>query len=180
MHRRRFLTTGLAATLLPAPAWAEARPSVLVGDMHFHLFFFGPRPASTRALAREMAAGRTTLAAWSLVGDVPWLTRGRRGFAQKGTPTPGAAVTWFQAELGRIKSYIAAQGLKIVATPADVDWRSRATRTSCCRWRVPPSSTATSPSSRPPTTPASGRSSWSITSATASAISRPSSPSTAA
>jgi membrane dipeptidase len=119
--RRRFLTTGLAAALLPTSVWAETRPSVLVGDMHFHLFFFGPRPASARALAREMAAGRATLAAWSLVGDVPWLTLGRRGFAQKGTPTPGAAVTWFQAELGRIKSYIAAQGLKIVATPADVD-----------------------------------------------------------
>jgi membrane dipeptidase len=121
MNRRRFLTTGLAAAVVPTPAWAEARPPVLVGDMHFHLFFFGRRPAATRALARELAAGRTTLAAWSLVGDVPWLTLGRRGFVQKGTPAPGAAVTWFQAELGRIKSYIAAQGLKIVATPADVD-----------------------------------------------------------
>jgi membrane dipeptidase len=124
MNRRRLLTTGLAAALLPAPAIAQGartRPEVLVGDMHFHLFFFGPRPATSRALAQEMAAGRTALAAWSLVGDVPWLTVGRRGFAQKGAPALGEAVTWFQAELGRIKRYIAAQGLKVVATPADVD-----------------------------------------------------------
>ena len=120
MNRRRFLTTG-AAALVPAPALAQARPSVLVGDMHFHLFFFGSRPATSRALAQEMAAGKAALVAWSLVGDVPWLTLGRRGFAQKGTPAPGEAVAWFQEELGRIKRYIAAQGLKIVATSADVD-----------------------------------------------------------
>ncbi|MFZ1106105.1 MAG: membrane dipeptidase [Hyphomicrobiaceae bacterium] len=121
MNRRRFVTVGLAAALLPVRAVAETRPSVPVGDMHFHLFFFGPRPATSRALAQEMAAGRAALVAWSLVGDVPWLTLGRRGFAQKGTPAPREAVTWFQEELGRIKRYIAAQGLKIVATPADVD-----------------------------------------------------------
>jgi membrane dipeptidase len=121
MNRRRFLATSLAAALLPAHGSAETRPPVLAGDMHFHLFFFGPRPASSRALAREMAAGRTVLAAWSLVGDVPWMTLGRRGFVQKGTPTAGEAVNWFQAELGRIKRYIAGQGLKVVATPADVD-----------------------------------------------------------
>jgi membrane dipeptidase len=120
MNRRRFLTTGLAAALLPAPP-AQGRAAVLVADMHFHLLFFGPRPATSRALAQEMAAGRTTLAAWSLVGDIPWLGRGPRGFVQKGTPSGREAVDWFEAELGRIKRYIAAQGLKIVATPADVD-----------------------------------------------------------
>jgi membrane dipeptidase len=124
MNRRRLLATGLAAALLPAPAIAQrarTRPEVLVGDMHFHLFFFGRRAATSRALAQEMAAGRTALAAWSLVGDIPWLGSGPRGFTQKGTPTSREAVTWFEAELGRIKGYIAAQGLKIVATSADVD-----------------------------------------------------------
>jgi membrane dipeptidase len=121
MNRRRFLTAGLAATLLPGRAVAQARPSVLVGDMHFHLFFLGRRPAASRALAQEMAAGRAALVAWSLVGDMPWIAIGRRGVTQKGTPAPGQAATWFQEELGRIKRYIAAQGLKIVATPADVD-----------------------------------------------------------
>jgi len=121
MHRRHFLATGLAAALSPTSAWAEIRPPVLVGDMHFHLLFVGPRPAPSRALAQEMAAGRTVLAAWSLVGDQPWLTIGRRGFMQKGTPAGREAVTWLQSELDRVKTYIAAQGLRIIAAPADVD-----------------------------------------------------------
>lgn len=120
MDRRRFLTAGLATTLLPAaPGWARA--SVPVGDMHFHLFFFGPRPAASRAVAQEMAAGQVMLAAWSLVGDVPWLGRGSRGLVQSGTPRRDQAADWFRAELGRIKRYIAAQGLKVVSAPADVD-----------------------------------------------------------
>lgn len=121
LSRRRLVTAGLAAALLPPSAMAQTRPLVLVGDMHFHLFFFGRRPATSRALAQEMAAGRTALAGWSLVGDVPWLTMGRRGLAQKGTPAPREAVTWFQEELGRVKRYVAAQGLKIATTAADVD-----------------------------------------------------------
>ena len=36
--------------------------------MHFHLFFLGRNPAPSVALAQEMAAGKATLAAWSLVG----------------------------------------------------------------------------------------------------------------
>jgi membrane dipeptidase len=55
------------------------------------------------------------------VGDVPWLGRSPRGFVQKGTPGRGEAVKWFQSEIGRIKAYLAAQGLAIVRTPADVD-----------------------------------------------------------
>jgi membrane dipeptidase len=68
-----------------------------------------------------MAAGNATLVSWSLVGDLRWLGRSPRGLVQKGTPGRGEAVAWFQAELARIKSYIAAQNLKIVRTPADVD-----------------------------------------------------------
>ena len=119
MNRRRFLKAGLAASLLPARG--EARAPVHVADMHFHLFFSGRNPAPSVALAQEMAAGKATLAAWSLVGDVPWLGRSPRGFVQKGTPGRGEAVGWFKAEIGRIKSYLAAQRLKIVRTPADVD-----------------------------------------------------------
>jgi membrane dipeptidase len=121
MDRRQFLIGGLAcAPALVAPRTC-AQPSVFVGDMHFHLLFTGPNPAHTTSLARNMAAGNATLAAWSLVGDLPWMTRSTRGFAQRGTPTGRAAVAWFQAELERIKTYIAGQNLKIVRTPADVD-----------------------------------------------------------
>lgn len=120
MDRRQFLIGGLASPAFAAPR-AFAQSPVFVGDMHFHLLFFGPNPAHGRSLAREMAAGNATLAAWSLVGDIPWLGRSRRGFVQKGTPRSGPAVAWFQAELERIKKYLAGQNLKIVRTPADVD-----------------------------------------------------------
>jgi membrane dipeptidase len=123
MDRRQFLVSGAsglaAPALLASPALARTR--TFVADMHFHLFFFGPRPASSRSLAREMAAGNVTLGSWSLVGDVPWLGRSRRGFVQKGTPRGSEAVAWFHAELGRIKTYLAGQNLKIVRTAADVD-----------------------------------------------------------
>ena len=68
-----------------------------------------------------MAAGNVTLFSWSLVGDVPWLKRSRRGFEQSGTPKPGEALAWFEKDLAQIKAHIAQQGLKIVRTPADVD-----------------------------------------------------------
>jgi membrane dipeptidase len=123
MDRRQFLVGG--ASGLTAPALlvtpASARTRTFIADMHFHLLFLGPSPAPSRSLAREMAAGNVTLGTWSLVGDMPWLGRSPRGFVQKGTPDARGAVAWFQAELDRIKRYIAAQGLKIVRTAADVD-----------------------------------------------------------
>ena len=82
VDRRQFLIAGLASTLA-GPAAAEGGAPVFIADMHAHLFFFGPRPASSQPLARSMAAGNVTLFSWSLVGDVPWLKRSRRGFEQK-------------------------------------------------------------------------------------------------
>jgi membrane dipeptidase len=120
VDRRQFLIAGLASTLA-GPAAAESGPPVFIADMHAHLFFFGPRPASAQPLARSMAAGNVTLLSWSLVGDVPWLKRSRRGFEQSGSPKPGEALAWFEKDLAQIKAHIAQQGLKIVRTPTDVD-----------------------------------------------------------
>jgi len=120
MDRRQFLIAGLASPVL-FPPQALARAPVFIADMHFHLFFIGPNPASSRSLAREMAAGKATLVSWSLVGDLGWLGRSPRGFVQKGAPRRGEAAAWFHAELGRIKRYIAGQNLKIVRTSADLD-----------------------------------------------------------
>jgi membrane dipeptidase len=89
--------------------------------MHFHLLFIGPNPAASNPLARNLAGGRATLVAWSLVGDLPWMGITPRGFKQKSVPKPGETVTWFQAELARVKAHIAEQNLKIVKGPADVD-----------------------------------------------------------
>jgi membrane dipeptidase len=123
MNRRSFLLAGLAAPfVLRRPVLARNDYNrVPIGDMHAHLFFFGPNAAQERPLARTMAAGNATLVAWSLVGDLPWLRRSANGLKQKGAPEPGEALNWFKDEIARIKRYLAGQGLKIVLTPEDVD-----------------------------------------------------------
>jgi len=120
MNRREFLLAGLAAPFTLRHA-ARAGDVVNIADMHSHLFFFGPNTPASKPLARTMAAGNATLVAWSLVGDLPWLGRGPRGFQQNGEPRPGEALAWLREEIARIKEHLAQQGLRIVATPADVD-----------------------------------------------------------
>jgi membrane dipeptidase len=120
MDRRQLLKAGLAWPLAFAGG-AFAKEPIFIGDMHFHLLFLGPNPASSSPLGRNMAGGKATLVAWSLVGDLPWMAVTPRGFKQKSVPKAGETVTWFQAELARIKAHIAEQNLKIVKTPEDVD-----------------------------------------------------------
>jgi len=120
MDRRQLLKAGFAWPFAVAGR-AFAKDPIFIGDMHFHLLFIGPNPAAANPLARNLAGGRATLVAWSLVGDLPWMGVTPRGFKQKSVPKPGETVTWFQAELARVKAHIAEQNLKIVKGPADVD-----------------------------------------------------------
>jgi hypothetical protein len=70
MNRREFLAGALASPLLPA--WhAHAQSPIYTADMHFHSFFADSK-YNARPLAQKLAAGNTTLAAWSLVGDLLW------------------------------------------------------------------------------------------------------------
>lgn len=123
MDRRQLLIAGLAAPLAAstgARALAEGS-TYYIGDMHYHLFFFGKNPAPSNPLRRMMARGNATLVSWSLVGDVPWLKLAKGGFAQKGLPkNPQEPVTWFDQELARIKGHLDSQQLKIVQTADDV------------------------------------------------------------
>ncbi|MFN3867538.1 MAG: dipeptidase [Hyphomicrobiaceae bacterium] len=122
--RRAILAMALAtpaALMFPAARRGAAASQIPIGDMHFHLFFVGPRPANTQPLARNMASGGATLVSWSLVGDMPWLTLGKGGFKQKGTPRGNEPEQWLVEEIGRIRRHIDGQGLKIVRTSADVD-----------------------------------------------------------
>jgi len=120
MDRRQLLKAGFAWPFAVAGR-AFAKDPIFIGDMHFHLLFIGPNPAASNPLARNLAGGRATLVAWSLVGDLPWMGITPRGFKQKSVPKPGETVTWFQAELARVKAHIAEQNLKIVKGPDDVD-----------------------------------------------------------
>lgn len=120
MDRRKFLIAGLAAPFALSRS-TLAKDRIPIGDMHFHLFFVGPRPAHTQPLARNMASGGATLATWSIVGDMPWLAPARGGFKQKGSPRPDEPKTWLAEELGRVMRHIREQGLGVARTPADVD-----------------------------------------------------------
>ena len=117
MDRRTFLA-GAAAAPLIWPARGIAQPAIPIGDMHFHSYF-GESKYHSRPMAATLAAAGATLVAWALVGDlllVDWKT-----FKQKSEPKAGEAMGWFERELDRIKAHCAGQGLKLVATPADVD-----------------------------------------------------------
>lgn len=97
---------------------ARAQAPVFTADMHLHSFFAESK-YHLRPLAPALAAGNTTLAAWSLVADLLWFDP--KTYKQKSEPKSGEAMGWFQRELGRIKGHIAEQKLKIVRTPQDVD-----------------------------------------------------------
>jgi membrane dipeptidase len=117
MDRREFLGCAFASPFLRGRR-AAAQAPIFTGDMHFHSFFAESKYHS-RPLAQTLAAGSTTLVAWSLVGDVLWFDV--KTYKQKSVPKPGEALGWFQRELGRIKEHLAQQKLKILRTPADVD-----------------------------------------------------------
>ncbi len=115
------MATPLAAATVPA-ARVFAGDPVFIGDMHYHLFFFGRNPASKQPLRQAMARGNATLVSWSLVGDVPWLRPAKGGFRQKGVPKNSKeSMDWFKAELARIRKHLDQQDLKIVRTADDVD-----------------------------------------------------------
>ena len=122
MHidRRRFVQGALAASCALAPPLRAEGPKssgVYIGDMHSHLFFFGMGASpEQRPLGPTMAAGNATLVAWSLVGDVPWLSITGKGIKQKGSPKKGEPGKWFEDDVGRIKEHLAAQNLKLVLT----------------------------------------------------------------
>ena len=120
MDRRHFLLACLAAPFACSTR-ALAEGSIYIGDMHFHLFFVGPRPAKTQPLGASMAAGNATLVGWSLVGDQPWLVPGGGGFKQKGAPKDDEARTWLRDELKRVTAHIAEQNLRIVKTTSEID-----------------------------------------------------------
>jgi len=117
MDRRRFLACALASPLLIGDR-ALAQSPIFTGDMHFHSFFADSK-YHLRPLAQAMVNGSTTLAAWSLVGDILWFDV--KTYKQTSVPKAGEALSWFQREMGRIKEHLTKEKLKILRAPADVD-----------------------------------------------------------
>lgn len=122
MNRRELLVGATAVALLPlAPARAGDSAAIPIGDMHAHLFFIGPKPASKFPLGRMMGDGNATLVSWSLVGDMPWIRPSPSGLRQKGAPKPGGATDWLKEEVARVRQHAKEQRIKIATTPADID-----------------------------------------------------------
>ena len=117
MNRREFLA-GAAATPLLVGTSAYAQSPIFMGDMHFHSFFAESK-YHLRPLAQALAAGNTTLPAWSLVGDLLWVDA--KTYKQKAELKPGEGWGWFQRELGRIKGHLAQEKIRFLRTPDDVD-----------------------------------------------------------
>jgi membrane dipeptidase len=122
MNRRELLIGGAALGAAPFfPALAGDSAAIPIGDMHAHLFFIGPKPASRYPLGNMMAEGNATLVSWSLVGDMRWIQPSPTGLRQKGAPKPGDATRWFKEEIARVTQHARAQKIKIVTKPEDVD-----------------------------------------------------------
>ena len=176
MDRRQLLKAGLALPFACAGG-AAAKDPIFIGDMHYHLLFIGPNPASSQPLAKNMAAGNATLVAWSL----DWRPAVDDGDAAR-LQAEGRAEGGRDGVLAR-EGDGARQGAHRRAEPEDREDGRRhrpgarkASPTWCCRSRVRAFSTTASPSCRRPTTWASATSSWCTTSAIRSATSRPSGP----
>jgi membrane dipeptidase len=118
---RRQMLAGAAACALPGRGHAAYGAPVYIADMHFHLFFIGPRPARTQPLGANMAQGQATLVSWSLVGDMPWLVASAGTFKQKGAPGRGEPMSWLKQEVARVGDHLASQRLAIVRTAQDVE-----------------------------------------------------------
>jgi membrane dipeptidase len=110
-----------AGAALVAPTHAGAASPLYLADMHFHLFFVGPKPANTQPLAANMAQGQATLVSWSLVGDQPWLAPTSGGFKQSGTPSLGQPSSWLKEEAARVQRHLADQKIALVRNAADVE-----------------------------------------------------------
>jgi membrane dipeptidase len=128
MDRRKLVKAGLQAGLQAGLAFplayvsrALAQSSTFLGDMHAHFFFNERGTSKSGPVARILAEGNVTLAAWSLVGDALWMDATPRGFVQKSVPKAGDTLGWFQRELARMKRHIAEQKLNIIRTPSDVE-----------------------------------------------------------
>ena len=120
MDRRQLMKSGFAVPL----AWmtrAVADEPVFIGDMHAHFFLRDGRHKTT-PIGESMTAAKATLVAWSMSGDAPWIgQQPGRGFVQTSIPKPGETFAWFQRQLGRMKTLLVEQNLKIVRTARDVE-----------------------------------------------------------
>jgi membrane dipeptidase len=123
MHRRRLLQSagaafGLGLALSPAGR-AQGRRHHLA-DMHSHFGMHLPRPFGLD-MRQHMERTGTTLLAWSIVDDTPWVVRGPAGLAQRKQPQDGELWAYFQSRVAALQSKLKEWKLTMALAPADVD-----------------------------------------------------------
>lgn len=120
VSRRRLLKAALAG-LVAAPGALRAQPSrIPIADMHSHYGMI-TRKMVDSGLADDMRSQRVALVAWKLVADGRWIRRTHTGIEQASEPAPGELAKYFNAGLGRMRSYIVEHKLRAILTRADVD-----------------------------------------------------------
>ncbi|HEY8050204.1 MAG TPA: membrane dipeptidase [Ramlibacter sp.] len=122
LQRRHFALSLAAASLLPGCATrAASTPTRFLGDSHSHYGMripgWGPHD-----VGKAMRESGTTLLAWAIVDDGPWLgLRPGGGVQQARTPKPGDLWRHFQVTVEQDDAKFARWGLRKVLVPADVD-----------------------------------------------------------
>jgi membrane dipeptidase len=117
--RRRVLQAAMAL-LASGPLAVRAQQRVPIADMHSHYGMI-TRKLADSGLAEDMRSQRVALVAWKLVADGRWIRATNVGIEQSREPAPGDLAGFFNSSLERMKAYVAAQKLRTVLTPADVD-----------------------------------------------------------
>lgn len=122
IDRRRFALWAAAALSCPSLALRAqpALPRPYIGDMHSHAGMLA-RGAPTIDLRRQLEDSGTTLLAWTIVDDMPWIRATPQGIVQVGQPAPGEIWSWFERSVARYEEALRGWKLPKVLVPADVD-----------------------------------------------------------
>jgi len=120
-HQRRSLLRALLPALALGPFAARAaQPPVPIADVHSHYGMI-TRAMRRSGLAEDLRAQRVALVAWSLPSDLRWIRGTATGVEQFREPEPGSLAPFFAEMLGRMRAYVAENGLRTVLAAADVD-----------------------------------------------------------
>ncbi|MET0335206.1 MAG: membrane dipeptidase [Rhizobacter sp.] len=122
VSRRQLGLWALGSLFVPTAVRAQAAgAATYIGDMHSHITMLRKDPMAFD-LRKHMADTGTTLMAWAIIDDHPWVHRTQFGLKQSGTPAPGELWALFQKMVAeRYEPALKHWGLSKVLVPADVD-----------------------------------------------------------
>ncbi len=120
LSRRHFGCIAASALLAPTRLTLAQAQRQLVGDMHSHYGMFLPRNGGLD-MGRHLRDTGTTLLAWAIVDDAPWITSTPQGIKQSAQPAAGALWDNFRTRVTRYDAALRSWNLPKVLTPADLD-----------------------------------------------------------